>query len=144
VPGKDGKRERVNIEDALGKGGYEEGGEKGAYSHEADEVNFVFVGVRRRPAVVGFAFEPLEGMAREGMLRARRVRGRGAGLVANYDGDFGVRDRGRRRHYRRGLRSWSRDAFRRTPMRLAMKKKLNTPAQEPNSVISNQKEEEGT
>src|SRR6266436_5830234 len=58
----EGRQERrVNIEDALGKGGYEEGGEKAHVAGEADEINFVFVENGGDLAVVGFAFEAFGG-----------------------------------------------------------------------------------
>src|SRR5258707_4569380 len=53
----EGRQERrVNIEDALGKGGYEEGGEKAHVAGEADEIDFVFVEYGGDLSVVGFAF----------------------------------------------------------------------------------------
>jgi hypothetical protein len=83
----------VNIEDALGKGGYEEGGEKAHIAGEADEINFVFVEYGGDLAVIGFAFEAFGGDgARGNVAGGGAFEAGGAGLVANYDGDFGVRD----------------------------------------------------
>jgi len=93
-----------------GKGGYEEGGEKAHIASKADEINFVFVEYGGDLAVVDFAFEAFGGDgARGNVAGGGAFEAGGAGLVANYDGDFSVRDAGRRRHYRRGLRSWNRD-----------------------------------
>jgi len=90
----EGRQERrVNIEDALGKGGYEEGGEKAHIASEADEINFVFVEYGGDLAVVGFAFEAFGGdSARGNVAGGGAFEAGGTGLVANYDGDFGVRD----------------------------------------------------
>jgi len=90
----EGRQERrVNIEDALGKGGYEEGGEKAHVAGEADEINFVFVEYGGDLAVVGFAFEAFGGDgARGNVAGGGAFEAGGAGLVANYDGDFGVGD----------------------------------------------------
>src|SRR5258707_13082415 len=58
----EGRQERrVNIEDALGKGGYEEGGEKAHIAGEADEINFVFVEYGGDEAGVSMADEALGG-----------------------------------------------------------------------------------
>src|SRR5260370_28853834 len=58
----EGRQERrVNIEDALGKSGYEEGGEKTHVAGEANEINFVFVEYGGDRAGRSFAFEACGG-----------------------------------------------------------------------------------
>jgi hypothetical protein len=83
----------MNIEDALGKGGYEIGREQAHVAGEADEIDFVFVEDGGDLAVVGFAFEAF---GRDGaggdVAGSGSFEAGGVGLVADYDGNFGVWD----------------------------------------------------
>src|SRR5258708_36268333 len=89
----EGRQERrVNIDDALGKGGYEEGGEKAHVAGEADEIDFVFVEYGGDLAGVGFAFKAFGGDgARGNVAGGGALEAGGTGLGGNYGGDFGVR-----------------------------------------------------
>src|SRR5208337_4521869 len=83
-----GEERGMDVEDALGKGGYEEGGEEAHVAGQADEIDFVFMKDGGDLAVVGFALEAFGGDgAGVGALEAL-----GGGLVADDDGNFGVGD----------------------------------------------------
>src|SRR5258707_1439646 len=86
----EGRQERrVNIEDALGKGGYEEGGEKAHVAGEADEINFVFVEYGGDLAVVGLAFLAFGGDGGRGARASGRAcAAGGTGVVAKSAGAF--------------------------------------------------------
>ena len=91
--GEGGEKRRVNIKDALGKGGYEVRREETHVACEADEIDFVFVEDGGDLAVVGFAFEAFGGDGASGNVAGGgSFEAGGAGLVADYDGDFGVGD----------------------------------------------------
>src|SRR5258708_20289954 len=74
----EGRQERrVNIEDALGKGGYEEGGGKAHVAGHSNEINFLFLEYGGDLAGGGFA---LEGFGGDG------AGGEGAGGAALREG----------------------------------------------------------
>src|ERR1700676_244677 len=83
----------MNVEDALGKGGYEKGREEAHVAGEADEIDFVFVEDGSDLAVVGFAFEAFGGDGAGGNIAGGgSFEAGGTGLIADDDGDFGVGD----------------------------------------------------
>jgi hypothetical protein len=81
----------MNIQDALGEGGYEEGRKEAHVAGQADQIDLVFVEDGGDLAVVDFAFKTLGGdcaggnVAGGGAFEARGVR-----FVADYYGEFGV------------------------------------------------------
>jgi hypothetical protein len=106
--GEGWEERRMDVENALGKGGYEKWRKKAHVASEADKIDFVFVEDGGELAVVGFALEARRGWRGRNVRAAARSRpGRRALLLMTTEiSRWGC---ARRRHYRRGLRSWSRD-----------------------------------
>jgi hypothetical protein len=89
------EKRRVNIEDAIGEGGYEIGGEEAHVSGQADEINFRLVEGGYDLAVVGFAFEAFgRDYARGEAAFPGAIDARGAFAIAEDESDFGVGDAG--------------------------------------------------
>jgi len=91
--GEGREQRRVNVEDAVGEGGDEIGGEKAHVAGEADEIDFVFVEDGDDLAVVGFALEAFgwNGANRDA-TGLGAVEAGSAFAIADDDGDFGIGD----------------------------------------------------
>jgi len=91
--GEGGEERGMDIQNALGEGGYEEWGEETHVACEANEIDFVFLEDGGDLAVVGFALEALGGNGACGNVAGGGAfEAGGARFVADDDGDFGVGD----------------------------------------------------